>query len=38
MKLLVMQFSPTTHHFIPLQSKYFSQLPVHTREKLQAKL
>jgi hypothetical protein len=28
MKLLIMQFSPTTLHFIPLQSKYSPQYPV----------
>jgi hypothetical protein len=28
MKLLIMQFSPTSHHFIPLRSKYCPQHPV----------
>jgi hypothetical protein len=28
MKLLIMQFSPISHHFIPLQSKYSPQHPV----------
>jgi hypothetical protein len=27
MKLLIMQFSPTSHHFISPQSKYFPQTP-----------
>jgi hypothetical protein len=28
MKLLIMQFSPTSYHFIPLWSKYSPQHPV----------
>jgi hypothetical protein len=28
MKLLIMQLSPTSYHFIPLRSKYFPQHPV----------
>jgi hypothetical protein len=28
MKLLIMQFSPTSYHFIPLRSKYSPQHPV----------
>jgi hypothetical protein len=28
MKLLIMQFSPTSYHFIPLRSKYSPQQPV----------
>jgi hypothetical protein len=28
MKLLIMQFSPTSCHFIPLRSKYCPQHPV----------
>jgi hypothetical protein len=28
MKLLIMQFSPTSWHFISLRSKYSPQLPV----------
>jgi hypothetical protein len=27
MKLLIMQLSPTSYHFIPLRSKYFPQHP-----------
>jgi hypothetical protein len=32
MKLLIMQFSPTSRHFISLRSKYFPQHPVQSEQ------
>jgi hypothetical protein len=34
MKLLIMKFSPTSRHFLPLPSKYSPQYPYKTTDKV----